>query len=336
MVSSLVYAFSIFQTLSNVPAKQTAVVPVFNIPREDFCLRTEAVFLFKQFHLDLGFFTFIEDIELETLMETKKLKLTLVDHNVLVQAQKYLETAVIEILDHHRDMWPAELKVNKTIELVGSCCTLVAEKLLAVDILDNMMCSLLLGTILLDTINLDPRAGKTTDKDEQIVSRLMEQHPVAVDELYVGLSKAKFDVSAISTPDLLRKDYKALPNDSSEALSVSISAVSGLSLQEFFSRAQVQHHIMEYCESSCLDVLVIMFVYFGDGLNEPPSKQLAVCGPNQDASGQIGDYLCTSAELKLKQRSESYENCFVYDQENVKATRKDVFPLVHAFLQNKL
>ena len=31
-------------------------------------------------------------------MDTKKLKLTLVDHNVLAQAQKYLETAVIEIL----------------------------------------------------------------------------------------------------------------------------------------------------------------------------------------------------------------------------------------------
>ena len=143
-------------------------------------------------------------------------------------------------------------------------------------------------------------------------------------------------MSAISTPDLLRKDYKALPKNSSETLSVSINAASGLSLQEFFSRAQVQHHIVKYCESSCLDVLVIMFVYFGDGLDEPPSKQLAVCGPNQDASGQIGDYLSTSAELKLKQCSESYENCFVYDQENVKATRKDVFPLVHAFLQNKL
>ena len=31
-------------------------------------------------------------------METKKLKLTLVDHNVLAQSQKYLETAVVEIL----------------------------------------------------------------------------------------------------------------------------------------------------------------------------------------------------------------------------------------------
>ena len=98
MLRNLIFSFLSFKTLSSVPAKQTAVVPVFNIPRQDFCLRTEAVFLFKQFHLDHDFFTFIEDIELETLMETKKLKLTLVDHNVLAQAQKYLETAVIEIL----------------------------------------------------------------------------------------------------------------------------------------------------------------------------------------------------------------------------------------------
>ena len=98
MLRNLIFSFLSSKTLSSVPAKQTAVVPVFNIPRQDFCLRTEAVFLFKQFRLDHDFFTFIEDIELETLMETKKLKLTLVDHNVLAQAQKYLETAVIEIL----------------------------------------------------------------------------------------------------------------------------------------------------------------------------------------------------------------------------------------------
>ena len=91
--------------------------------------------------------------------------------------------------DHHQDQWPAELQVNKTIELVGSCCTLVAEKLLALDMLDSNMCSLLVGTILLDTINLDPRAGRTTHKDKEIVSRLLERCPIAVDELYMKLSE---------------------------------------------------------------------------------------------------------------------------------------------------
>ena len=68
----------------------------------------------------------------------------------------------------------------------------MAERLLALDILDSKMCSLLLGTILLDTVNLDPRAGRTTDKDKEIVHRLQEQHPVAVDELYKTLSEGQF------------------------------------------------------------------------------------------------------------------------------------------------
>jgi len=336
MVSSLIYAFSIFKTLSGRPRRSAAVIPVFNIPKEDVWLRTEAVFLFKRFRLDPGFFTFVEDIDLQMLMEAKTLKLVLVDHNILAQSQKHMDIVVTEILDHHQDLWPANLKVNKTIELVGSCSTLVAEKLLTLDILDNQMASILLGTILLDTVNLDPRAGRTTDKDKEVVSRLQDKYPVALDELYRALCEAKFDVSDLSTRDLLRKDYKALPRNSSEKPSVGISSVSGLSMSEFFSRTLVQHHISEYCQATSLDVLVIMFVYFLNGFNEPPRRQLAVCGPHEDARRKIAEHLSTSEELKLKQFSECYQNCFVYDQENIKATRKVVFPLVNDFVQNKL
>ena len=81
------------------------------------------------------------------------------------------------------------LKVDKTIELVGSCSTLVAEKLLSLGVLDSQMSSLLLGTILLDTINLDPNAGRTTDKDKEIVKRLQQTYSVAPDELYKALSE---------------------------------------------------------------------------------------------------------------------------------------------------
>ena len=90
--------FLLSKTRSSVPGRSTTVIPVFNIPKEDFCLRTEAVFLFKRFHLDPGLFTFIEDIDLQTLLATKKLKLILVDHNILAQAQKHMDVAVTEIL----------------------------------------------------------------------------------------------------------------------------------------------------------------------------------------------------------------------------------------------
>lgn len=142
-------------------------------------------------------------------------------------------------------------------------------------------------------------------------------------------------MSSLSTWDLLRKDYKALPKSNDETPNVGISSVSGLSLREFFSRTQVQHHIMEYCQATSLDVLVIMFVYFLDGFDEPPRRQLAVCGPHIDVRRKIAEHLSASGELKLKLSSECYQDCFLYDQENITATRKIVFPLVNEFLLNQ-
>lgn len=98
----------------------------------------------------------------------------------------------ISFQDHHKDMWPSNLKVKKAIELVGSCSTLVAEKLLPLEILDSQMAHLLLGTILLDTINLDPRAGRSTHKDIEIVKQLQDKYPVDLDELYTALSQGLF------------------------------------------------------------------------------------------------------------------------------------------------
>ena len=92
------------------------------------------------------------------------------------------------ISDHHKDQWPANLKVSKNIELVGSCSTLVAEKLLTTDVLDRQITGLLLGTILLDTVNLDPRAARMTDKDKEVVQQLQDKYPVALDELYRSVS----------------------------------------------------------------------------------------------------------------------------------------------------
>lgn len=90
--------FILLKKLLSVPGRPAAVIPVFNIPREDFCLRTEAVFLFKRFHLDSSYFTFVEEIDLQNLLETKRLQLVLVDHNILAQRQKLMDVAVTEVL----------------------------------------------------------------------------------------------------------------------------------------------------------------------------------------------------------------------------------------------
>lgn len=145
---------------------------------------------------------------------------------------------------------------------------------------------------------------------------------------------AKFDVSGLSTLDLLRKDYKALPTHASN-LNVGISSISGLSLRGFFSSIKVQESVLEYCHSASLDVLVIMFLHFAESLDDPPRRQIAVCGPHEDAKRKIAEHLSESGELKLRQFSECYEKCFVYDQENITASRKVVFPLVLEFIKNE-
>ena len=113
---------------------------------------------------------------------------------ILLMKEKELILFFINISfqDHHKDMWLSNLKVKKKIELVGSCSTLVAEKLLPLEILDSQMAYLLLGTILLDTINLDPRAGRSTHKDIEIVKQLQDKYPVDLDELYTALSQGLF------------------------------------------------------------------------------------------------------------------------------------------------
>ena len=144
-------------------------------------------------------------------------------------------------------------------------------------------------------------------------------------------------MAGLSTRDLLRKDYKALPKHNNETPAVGISALSGLSMGEFFSRDRVQDDILVYCQTAALlDVLVVMFVHFPDGYKEPPQRQIAVCGPCEDLRTNIARYLEASVELQLIEYSECPQDCFLYDQGNITSTRKVVFPLVNDFLQSQL
>ena len=108
------------------------------------------------------------------------LKVTLVDHNV---PDEKLRSHVKEILDHHEDA--EAIQCTRVIESVGSCCTLVAERL--TDDQDYEMTRevawLLLAAILADTGNLLVEE-RTTDKDKSMASRLKHLVDISMDELY--------------------------------------------------------------------------------------------------------------------------------------------------------
>lgn len=60
----------------------------------------------------------------------------------------------------------------------------------------SLKLSLFLGTILVDTINRSPYAGKTTPRDEVVLEKLQNLLPnVKGDNLFNEIQKAKFDIS---------------------------------------------------------------------------------------------------------------------------------------------
>ncbi|NXA25940.1 PRUN1 Exopolyphosphatase, partial [Ibidorhyncha struthersii] len=222
-VSALALAYFLAKTS---PAPKATFIPVLNIPRADFALRTETTFLLREQGIPAASLIFRDEIDLGGLHRAGLLSLTLVDHHVLPGADAALEEAVVEVLDHRlleRDRAPG---CQVTAEPVGSCATLVTERIAQgpPGVLDRLTAALLHGTILLDCVNLSPAAGKVTPRDVACVSLLEARFPElpARDTIFEALQAAKFDVSGLTTEQMLRKDLKVL---SSDELVLAISAI---------------------------------------------------------------------------------------------------------------
>ena len=126
-------------------------IPVLNIPRQDYALKTEVTHCLRANNITADVLVFRDDIDLRTLHDRRKLVLTLVDFHVLGKAYLYLDEDVIEIIDHRKYGRHDEddRKLDVTVEMVGSCCTLVTEKILETnkDILDETTVTLLLSKL---------------------------------------------------------------------------------------------------------------------------------------------------------------------------------------------
>ncbi len=202
MASSIAYGY--LCTLQN---PDTPALPVMPIPRADFHLRTEAVFVFKEAGINLDDLVFLDEVDLDGLMSGAGL--VLVDHNVLAPGLEKFSNKVVGILDHHNDEGLFPEADPRIIQSIGSCTSLVAREFIARGItLSREVAILLCGTILLDTVNLDDKAGRVTDADKEIAAKLLPLCPLSQQEYFDKVQLEKFNVQGLSTNDLLRKDYK--------------------------------------------------------------------------------------------------------------------------------
>ncbi|XP_071273616.1 exopolyphosphatase PRUNE1 isoform X2 [Agelaius tricolor] len=328
-VSALALAYFLAQT---TPAPKAAFVPVLNIPRADFALRTETTFLLRERGIPAASLVFRDEIDLGRLHHAGLLSLTLVDHHVLPGADAALEEAVVEVLDHRPLERARGPPCQVTVEPVGSCATLVTERILQgpPGVLDRTTAALLHGTILLDCINLKPAAGKVTPRDVACVSLLEERFPElpARDAVFGALHAAKFDVTGLTTEQMLRKDLKALSNDEA------VVAISGVfeDLETFLLRPGLLQDLEAFCQARGYAGLVAMTVSFNE--HHEPTRKLAVFSPQEPLRSTLCRALeeATAPSLLLRPLPSPWPSVAAYAQGNAVATRKKVLPILRAAL----
>ncbi|NXD46416.1 PRUN1 Exopolyphosphatase, partial [Copsychus sechellarum] len=325
-VSALALAYFLAQS-----SPGAAVVPVLNIPRADFALRSETAFLLRERGVPAASLVFRDEIDLRALHRAGLLSLTLVDHHVLPGADAALEEAVVEVLDHRPLERERAPPCQVTVEPVGSCATLVTERILQgpPGVLDRTTAALLHGTILLDCINLSPAAGKVTPRDVACVALLEERFPElpARDAVFGALQAAKFDVTGLSTEQMLRKDLKVVSHDEA------VVAISGVfeDLETFLLRPGLLQDLEAFCQGRGYAGLVAMTVSFNE--RHEPTRKLAVYSPQEP----LRSTLCRALEeaapsLLLQPLASPGASVVAYAQGNAVATRKKVLPILRAAL----
>ncbi|XP_033725960.1 uncharacterized protein LOC117315717 [Pecten maximus] len=328
VISAIVYSYFSHKTLKE---ESCLVVPVLNIPRKKYPLRTETTFFLGKQGISADLLTFRDDLDLSNLNSCKRLVLTLVDHNVLPALDAALEDAVTMVIDHRPRQRPEDDKVCVIIDVVGSCCTLIAEELLINNenfVMDHEVALLLYGTILVDTINQSPAAGKTTPRDTAVIQTLEGWVPNQEGkELYEQIQKAKFNLTGLSNTDILEKDLKIVTGSCCVVAMASVS----MEMREFISRTNSITDCQDFLHDKGAAILVMMTLY-QDAVGEP-RRQLAVYPSDSDLARQLTSTLENSFDpnLGLLTLPVSHDGICCYTQENVKASRKKVLPLVSAF-----
>ncbi|KAL0591044.1 Exopolyphosphatase PRUNE1, partial [Plecturocebus cupreus] len=328
MVSALALAFYLAKTTE----AEEVFVPVLNIKRSELPLRGDIIFFLQKVHIPESILIFRDEIDLHALHQAGQLTLILVDHHILPKSDAALEEAVAEVLDHR----PIEQKhcppCQVSVELVGSCATLVTERILqgAPEILDRQTAALLHGTIVLDCVNMDLKIGKATPKDSKYVEKLEALFPDLPkrNDIFDSLQKAKFDVSGLTTEQMLRKDQKTIYR---QGLKVAISAIY-MDLEAFLQRSNLLAELHTFCQAHSYDVLVAMTIFF-DTHNEPV-RQLAIFCPHVALRTTICEVLehSQSPPLKLTPTSSIHPNLHAYLQGNTQVSRKKLLPLLQEAL----
>lgn len=301
------------------------------IPKNDLVLRTEVVFVFDLLGINFENMVYT-DSEIFENQKDFHWNLHLVDHNFYDKSILNLNSyEILSVIDHHVDEH-GPCKELKKIEMVGSCATLIAslfkEKFCCANqdfSLTKDLRVLLSAAILIDTINLDFQKGRTTIKDVEMLKFLaIDKDFMNYDDFYKKLILAKIDISKLSVHDLLRRDSKSFECSIG---SVFICSVTGITWKEFSARKCVSEDIATYSSKNNISIFILMLAsHHDDGTFQ---RFLAIDPGKSMMSDCINDMIDRLELVKIT--TDGFDNWVVYEQLNVRSSRKIVLPLVKSW-----
>ncbi|XP_054271265.1 exopolyphosphatase PRUNE1 [Macrosteles quadrilineatus] len=320
-ISSIIYSI----LLDHKKTQDSIVFPVLNIPSVQLPVKTELNYFLRKNHIDVDNIICKDEIDLCSLYDSNSLQLNLVDHHVLDGDYKRLQDSVLSVIDHRPQdpawLWP---QVDLTLQKVGSCCTLVAEKLLtqAPELVTPTVALLLLGVIIIDTNVFSPSAGLASALDIHIADKLESLciQPVDRNTLFNELQSAKQDVSSLTSAQLLIKDMKVTAG-------IPIAGFP-IKVKKFLERKDAVDALNSFCFQFKTDQCVL---YGMEANPETITRDLAVySSSNSETASKLVLALkeSTNPDLKLHPISCSFKEIVLFEQLNVKATRKQILPIV--------
>ncbi|XP_066249968.1 exopolyphosphatase PRUNE1 [Euwallacea similis] len=209
-ISALVLGYFIQKTHPD-----ETVIPLLNVIKQDFMLRTENCYVLEKAGISLSDLTFRNEVPLDHIVARHLVKVSLVDHHILAKCDCVFEQFVTQIYDHRpidkSHVWD-ENKVKIRIELVGSCCTLIADEILNTNenLLSSALAYLLYQVIIYDTIALKVENHKATPLDIQVAQKLEGLFKFSEDRqsLFDMLWHEHNNISHLTPHQLLKKDLK--------------------------------------------------------------------------------------------------------------------------------
>jgi exopolyphosphatase len=323
--------------------RRTPTFPIVSIPHDDLkTQRPETNYL-----LQLAGIRNVDDLmAVDHPQLPTRASVTLVDHNQLVvlDNRKNKDWEVTQILDHHLDEGAhtditdtdrnIAFETSSSAALVASTCTLLVERWLSSSstspntvAFPPSLSILLLGVILLDSINMLPQAGKGTERDALAIHALQSQTdwsvlglPAALLEeeqddgrlrpnptrLFDTLQAQKFSPAfwnALTAEQALKLDYKSFgvpnhphpPTTSSSTTTATFGVASVLQrMEDFLQKPRVLESIRDSFFSddhtnTTMEFFGIMFFSVLD--DGTPRRQLVLACPNAERLNSLVSFL---------------------------------------------